>query len=149
MRTYGLNGFKAYIRKHIDCAYLFSSLVASRPDLFKIITAPAFALTALQIVLLSSASASDNINNDSKNNSVARANARTKAVYEAIYQQGEIMVTSTVVEGMYFIRVVCANPKTEAKYMQLAFDILVNATEHLFEDEGGPQATSQQVMAKL
>ena len=144
MRTYGLNGFKAYIRNHIDCADLFSSLVASRPDLFKIITAPAFALTALQIVPSSSASASD-----SDKNSVARANALTKAVYEAVYQQGEIMVTSTDVEGLYIIRVVCANPKTEAKYMQLAFDTLVNATEQLFEDEGAGQVSSQQVMAKL
>lgn len=59
------------------------------------------------------------------------------------------MVTSTVVEGLYIIRVVCANPKTEAKYMQLAFDILVNATEQLFGDEAADQASSQQVMAKL
>lgn len=59
------------------------------------------------------------------------------------------MVTSTDVEGLYIIRVVCANPKTEAKYMQLAFDTLVNATEQLFEDEGAGQVSSQQVMAKL
>lgn len=143
MRTYGLNGFKAYIRNHIVCADLFSSLVASRPDLFKIVTAPAFALTALQIVSSSSASASNN-----KNNSLAQANARTKAVYEAVYQQGEILVTSTIVEGLYIIRVVCANPKTEAKYLQLAFEILVNATEQHFEDEVA-QAASQQVMSKL
>lgn len=57
------------------------------------------------------------------------------------------MVTSTDVEGLYIIRVVCANPKTEAKYMQLAFDILVNATEQLFEDEGAGQVSSRQVMA--
>lgn len=59
------------------------------------------------------------------------------------------MVTSTVVEGPYITRVVYANPKTEAKYMQLAFDILVNATEQLFEDEGAGQASSEKVMAKL
>lgn len=153
MRTYGLNGFKAYIRNHIVCADLFSSLVASRPDLFKIVTTPAFALTALQIVSSSSASASNNFNNSNNNNSLARANARTKAVYEAVYQQGEILVTSTVVEGLYIIRVVCANPKTEAKYMRLAFEMLVNATEHLFEEEvaqaASQEVASQQVVAKL
>lgn len=143
MRTYGLNGFKDYIRNHIVCGDLFSSLVASRPDLFKIVTTPAFALTALQIVSSSSASASASA-------SLAQANARTKAVYEAIYQQGEILVTNTVIEGLYIIRVVCANPKTEAKYMQLAFDIFVNATENLFEEEIAQEAAaSQQVMAKL
>lgn len=142
MRTYGLNGFKAYIRNHIVCGHLFSSLVASRPDLFKIVMTPAFALTALQIVSTSSASAFASA-------SLAQANARTKAVYEAIYQQGEILVTNTAVEGLYIIRVVCANPKTKAKYMQLAFDIFVNATEHLFEEEIAQAAVSQQVMAKL
>lgn len=96
----GLNGFNAYIRNHINCADLFSSLVASRPDLFNIITPPAFALTALQTVPSSSVSASDNNNN---HKSVSRANACTctKAVYEAVYQQGEVMFTSTVVEGLY------------------------------------------------
>ena len=81
---------------------------------------------------------------------LAQANARTKAVYEAIYQQGEILVTNTIIEGLYIIRVVCANPKTEAKYMQLAFDIFVNATENHFEEEIAQEAAaSQQVMAKL
>lgn len=59
------------------------------------------------------------------------------------------MVIGTVVEGLYIIRVVCANPKTEAKYMQLTFDILVNATEQLFGDEAAGEASFPQVMAKL
>lgn len=70
-----------------------------------------------------------------------------KAVYEVIYQQGGIIVTGTVVEGLYIISVVCANLNTEVKYMELAFDILVNAAEHLFQE--GAQAASQQVMVKL
>ena len=50
MRTYGVNGFKAYIRNHIKLGHLFASLVASRSDLFRIITSPAFALTVISIV---------------------------------------------------------------------------------------------------
>ena len=50
MRTYGVNGFKAYIRNHIKLGHLFASLAASRPDIFRIITPPVFALTVISII---------------------------------------------------------------------------------------------------
>ena len=50
MRTYGVNGFKSYIRNHISLGCLFSSLVASKPDLFRIVAPPAFALVVISIV---------------------------------------------------------------------------------------------------
>jgi aromatic-L-amino-acid/L-tryptophan decarboxylase len=124
MRTYGINGFKAYIRNHIELGDLFASLVASRTDIFKIVTTPAFALTALQIVPPTS-----------DNGTLACANILTKAVYDNMYRGGEILLTSTIIGGVYIIRVVCANPKTEEKYMRRAFEILVDATEEVFKDE--------------
>ena len=50
MRTYGVKGFKSYIRNHIKLGNFFASLIASRPDLFKIVTDPDFALTVIRIV---------------------------------------------------------------------------------------------------
>ena len=50
MRTYGVKGFKSYIRNHIKLGKFFASLIASRPDLFKIVTDPVFALTVIRIV---------------------------------------------------------------------------------------------------
>lgn len=50
MRTYGVKGFRSYIRNHIKLGNFFASLIASRPDLFKIVTDPDFALTVIRIV---------------------------------------------------------------------------------------------------
>ena len=50
IRTYGVNGLKSYIRNHIRLGELFASLIASRPDLFKIVTQPAYALTVVRIL---------------------------------------------------------------------------------------------------
>ena len=57
------------------------------------------------------------------------ANRRTRAVYESINKANEIMLTSTVIGGYFVIRVVGANPKTNAKALQRAFDALVFTAE--------------------
>ncbi|KAK4694223.1 hypothetical protein P7C71_g3325, partial [Lecanoromycetidae sp. Uapishka_2] len=61
------------------------------------------------------------------------ANMVTKAVYELVKRQGEIMLTSTVIGGIYVIRVNSANPKTEEKYLRRAFEILVSAAEEVLD----------------
>ncbi|KAL6717843.1 hypothetical protein ACLMJK_003928 [Lecanora helva] len=49
IRTYGVKGLTSYIRKHIKLGNLFASLIASRPDLFRIVTKPDYALTVISI----------------------------------------------------------------------------------------------------
>ena len=67
------------------------------------------------------------------NKSLSDANQVTKEVYELINSRGEIFLTSGVVEGMYAIRVVSANPKAEEKYIRRAFEILVQTAEEVLE----------------
>lgn len=55
----------------------------------------------------------------------------TEAVFNMIRQTNEIMLTSTIIGGQFVIRVLGANPNTEAKYLKKAFDILVDATERV------------------
>ena len=50
IRTYGVRYLKSYIRNHIRLGEVFASLIASRPDLFKIVVKPAYALTVISIV---------------------------------------------------------------------------------------------------
>ena len=50
IRTYGVRFLKSYIRNHIRLGEVFASLIASRPDLFKIVVKPAYALTVISIV---------------------------------------------------------------------------------------------------
>ncbi|CAF9921235.1 MAG: hypothetical protein GOMPHAMPRED_002265 [Gomphillus americanus] len=57
------------------------------------------------------------------------ANALTQAVYEAINAAGKIFITSTVVNDVYAIRVVSANPLTDVEHVRAGFDEIVRVTE--------------------
>jgi len=48
-----------------------------------------------------------------------------------VNKRGEIYITSSVVGGVYAIRVVSANPKAEKKYLRKAFQILVETAEEI------------------
>ncbi|KAI0998585.1 Tryptophan decarboxylase 2 [Podosphaera aphanis] len=114
LRTYGISGLQAHIRKHIGFGEFFGSLLKTRSDLFKIFAGPAFALTVFTVV-------SERGDHDQL----------TKAVYELMTKRGEIYLTSGVVDGRYIIRLVSANPLAEEQFIKRAFDLLVEATEEL------------------
>lgn len=122
VRTYGVQGLQAYLRKHIQLGEEFAEWVTGRPDLFTILSGPAFALTVLQIKPRM-------INGDARAENTESADAVTKLVYEKINAEGKIMLTSSVIEGKYVIRVVACTPKTEREHLRKAFDILVETAE--------------------
>lgn len=128
MRTYGLNGMKAHIRKTIGLGNVFANLVQTRSDVFEIITKPAFALTVFRV---------KNPKVSMNGTSVAKpdegSKALTKDVYELINARGEIFLTSTVVAGIYAIRLISANPAADEKYVRRAFDIIVQTTEEVLQ----------------
>ncbi|KAJ5770918.1 uncharacterized protein N7511_002969 [Penicillium nucicola] len=134
MRSYGLNGMKAHIRKTIGFGDIFADLVRSRSDLFEIVTKPGFALTVFR--LRNPQSSSDGANGSSER--AVRdegADALTKKVYELINSRGEIFITSTVIDGVYVIRVVSANPLAEEKNVRNAFDIVLRTTEEVLQEK--------------
>jgi aromatic-L-amino-acid decarboxylase len=117
LRTYGVKGLQAHIRKHVAHGEVFASLIESRSDLFKIFTRPSFALTVFQVVpKVAGKQSQDDI---------------TKEVYETVNKRGQIYITSSVVGGAYVIRVVSSNPKAEEKYLRRAFEVLVETVEEL------------------
>lgn len=65
MRVYGTEGLKSHIRGHVKLGEIFHSLVASRPDLFKVLSTPAFALTVFNIVPCAVSAPKAMINNNS------------------------------------------------------------------------------------
>lgn len=121
LRTYGVKGLQAHIRKHVKLGEVFASLIESRKDLFKLFTKPSFALTVFQVVpKVAGKEEQDKI---------------TKEVYEMVNKRGEIYITSSVVGGTYVIRVVSANPMAEEKFVRRAFEILVETTEELRDEK--------------
>ncbi len=143
LRSYGVNGLRAFIRKHIKLGEYFQDLLHSRSDLFEVVTKPAFGLITFYVKPPISAPVSESIpngsngarvNDTSTNEEVAyRANANqvTKEVYEKINAKGEFFLTSTVVGDKYVIRVVSATSLSEEKYLKQLFDSLIATTEGL------------------
>ncbi|KAJ9638950.1 hypothetical protein H2199_006811 [Coniosporium tulheliwenetii] len=144
LRSYGIDGLQSYIRNHIELGELFHSLVKGRPDLFSVLTGPAFALTVITVVpkrpqQMRNASKPDprheaftnDFTPDAEKQALFDANAVTKEVYELVNSRGEIFITSGVVNGTYAIRIVSANANTEEKYIRRAFEILVETAEEV------------------
>ena len=122
MRSYGLNGLKAHIRRTIGLGNLFADLIRESPNLFELITRPAFALTVFRISpkAVSSADKPDEA-----------CNALTKEVAELVNARGEIFITSSVVAGVSAIRVVSANLAAEKGYVRRSFEILADTTKEV------------------
>jgi aromatic-L-amino-acid decarboxylase len=117
LRTYGVKGLQEHIRKTVKLGELFAGLLETRKDLFTIITGPEFALTVFNVV--------------PKVAGKEEQDKPTKDVYEMINTRGEIYITSSVIGGVYAIRVVSANPLAEEKNVRRAFEILVETAEEL------------------
>ena len=132
-RTYGKSGMKEHIRHHVHLSEVFHQLVQSRSDLFSVLAGPAFALVVLTVNSRSNAQLENKTNSTANGDktSHSEANAITKEVYEKINSQGEIYLTSTVIDGLHTIRVVSANPQAQESYIRNAFEILVNTAEEV------------------
>lgn len=156
LRTWGVKGLQEHIQHHINLGNLFADLVRSRPDLFSILAPPRFALTVITInphmwhnlKLSQSASASrpeeqeedpvktkisadpsPKANDDDP--MLKAANNVTKEVFDLIDGRKEWFLTSSVVGGVYAIRIVSANPLAEEKYVRQVFEELVKTTEEV------------------
>lgn len=145
LRTYGVNGLKAHIQNHIVLGEKFAAWVREREDLWEIVTPPAFALTVITIALpahlkltmpfgmteprVTEGVATSNVLPSTSEVERDRTNALTKKIYDSINAAGEIFLTSSIVQGIYSIRIVSANEKTDEVYLRRAFEILVNTAE--------------------
>jgi aromatic-L-amino-acid decarboxylase len=72
---------------------------------------------------------------DAVDQALVDANKVTKEVYEIVNTRGEIFLTSSVIAGVYAIRIVSATPGAEEKYLKRAFEILVGVAEEVLNKE--------------
>ena len=126
----------------------------SRKDLFRVPFPPAFALTTLTVMprggdrgggseAASRPGVSDGLESGEKvlenEDGLGEANRVTKEVYELINSRGEFFLTSGVINGIYIIRVVSANPKAEEKYIRRVFEVLVETAEEVLARADGQE----------
>jgi aromatic-L-amino-acid decarboxylase len=127
MRSYGIEGMQAHIRKTVKIGQVFSELVKARSDIFELVVTPAFGLTCFRIN-------PDTMPECTMTNGSSRAetaNRLSKLVVENINDRGELFLTASTTDGKSFIRVVCGNANAEEKYLINAFDVILQETEAL------------------
>jgi len=153
MRTYGVNGLKGHVSRHIALGETFASWIRERSDLFTIIAPPAYALTVFTVSLppkthMAPPAPSEPAITDGlsppllppqlpslSSSALEQTNHLTQTVYERINAAGEIWLTSSVVKGIYAIRVVSANERTDEGHLRRAFEIIVAETESLLKEQ--------------
>ncbi|OTB06384.1 hypothetical protein M426DRAFT_319119 [Hypoxylon sp. CI-4A] len=116
LRTYGVEGLRAHVRKHIGFAETFAGLMKGRADLFEILTGPRFALVVFDI------KREEGVEGEA-------LNALAKKVYDAVVEDGRIFLSSTVVGGVFAIRYNSATPFVEEHHVRKHFDVLVEVAE--------------------
>jgi aromatic-L-amino-acid decarboxylase len=137
LRTYGVNGLRAFIRKHVGLGEYFHGLLKSRADVFSVTTEPAFGLITFQVKPTAARPTDENASTpDAEAQYREAANQRTKEVYEAMNAKGEFFLTSTVVCGTYVIRVVSATLLSEEKYLKGVFEAILDVVEGGAEKRG-------------
>ncbi|KAJ3147138.1 hypothetical protein HK101_002254 [Irineochytrium annulatum] len=124
VRSYGLEGIRAHIRRHVALAHRMADKVRSRPDLFEMATGPNFALITFRVV------AGSGVNGHAANGveagaEVKRVNVLTKKVFDRVNEEGRIFLTHTIVHGKDLIRFVPGSPWTEEKHIDSAFEVIV------------------------
>ncbi|KAF2733904.1 dopa decarboxylase-like protein [Polyplosphaeria fusca] len=156
LRSYGVKGLRGFIRNHVNLGVLFHDLVAGRKDLFTVVTGPEFALTTFHVNPVPSSADAGGGGGGAANRPDARheawtndftrdaeakyredANEITKEVFERVNVQGEFFLTSTVLCGIYIIRVVSATPSAEERWLRRVFEVLVEKAEEVVGERGG------------
>ena len=154
VRTYGAQGLRDHIQRHCDMGEQFAAWIRDRNDLYTVIAGPSFALNVFAVkpptsnhqadttsitaengvptATLSESHLADGLATDSAAAfSEEEANALTRAVYETINAAGKIFITSTVVNGVYAIRVVSANPLADLVHLRAGLDEIVRVSEEV------------------
>ncbi|KAK0715856.1 pyridoxal phosphate-dependent transferase [Lasiosphaeris hirsuta] len=117
MRSYGVNGLQAYIRRTTQLGEDFASWLRARPGLFEILTGPSFALTVFRMV----------------GKDTGECNARTKKLCDRVNATGKMWVTSTLLDGRFAIRMMTGVRTTEKEHVEAAFQTLAENAEDVLK----------------
>jgi aromatic-L-amino-acid decarboxylase len=105
---YGLAGLREHIRSHVALAVQLAAWVEAEPA-FALAVPPSLALVCLRVVTGSGPDADD---------------AATRGVLERVNASGAALLTHTVVDGRYVIRVAIGSVATEAEHVAALWERL-------------------------
>jgi len=117
LRSYGIKGFQAHLRKGIRQAEIFANLLRSSQN-FEIITPPSFALVVFRIVPPSL---------PPKPSRLASLNGLNRIFSRRVSGRAEIFIIQTDLQGTFCLRFAIGAQRTEEHHIEAAF--------RLFEEE--------------
>lgn len=149
LRSYGIQGLRAHIRRTARLGESFERLVRETDDgrdLFEVLGQATFGLTCLRVrddVVAkalraqdtnSSTSISTNEPSSPHPDAHTLANTLTKSVVEAINDSGTLFLTSSHTHTRTFVRVVSGNENGRPEHVRAAFGRLVDETRRALAD---------------
>lgn len=120
LRSYGISGFQAHLRKLNSLATHFSSLLASRPGLVSHFVPARFALVVFRVA--------------KRGASEAGLNEINRAFFAKTAERSDIMLTPTVVGGTYCTRVAIGSPNTKEEHIDKLWQVIQELIGETFED---------------
>jgi len=112
LRSFGIEGFQAYIRKCIKMGEVFAESVRKHPELLELVTPPSLSLSVFRIT----PGAIPGLGAD-------KLNALNELYYRRLNERNELMLTQTELNGVYCIRFAVGAQRTERNHVEAAFDI--------------------------
>jgi len=116
LRTYGLDGLKNILQKHIDYAQKLAILIKEHPE-FEILAPVNFNLICFRFKL--------------NGKSEEQINELNKTLLKMINEDGRIFLTGTTLHGKYCIRLVAGNAETKFEDLELAWNIILEKSKSL------------------
>ncbi|KAK9446966.1 pyridoxal phosphate-dependent transferase [Limtongia smithiae] len=113
MRSYGLDGLRAHIRRSLMRGGEFTQRVQERSDAFTILATPRFGLTVFRMV----------------GGNEEEADRKTKKLVETVNREGRFFVTGAKVDGKECVRVVAGSAWGSEKALEDAFAHILAVAE--------------------
>lgn len=129
LRSYGVAGFQAYIRKGVGLNDFFVSLMHAS-DLFELVTEPTLALTVFRLNPL--------VNSPGLTPpSLAELNKLNKALHARLSaRSAELYLTQTDLNGVFCFRMAIGAARTETAHVEKAFEVLREEGKKVLAEEG-------------
>ncbi|KAF9785098.1 pyridoxal phosphate-dependent transferase [Thelephora terrestris] len=112
LRSFGVEGYQAHIRKSIRLGEIFAERVRQHPETLELVTSPSFSLSVFRIA----PSAVPGVSED-------ELNELNERYYQNINKRKDIMLTQTKLNGTHCIRFVTGAQNTEPHHIETAFRI--------------------------
>jgi len=118
LRSFGVEGYRAHIRKSISLGKIFAERVREHPELLELVTPPSFSMSVFRIA----PSAVPEFSADEVNN-------LNELYYRRIDERKDLWLTQTNVNGVHCIRFVTGAQKTEPYHVEAAFGICLETAK--------------------